>query len=200
MSSEIEQANAFKHAFDTFIEQYVSMSNEQNLGLKTYFDREWPSPCISLNGTSIEDGEILNWLPTKRDDLQEQARPLANIEKALEINIPLSLHFLFCRYFSHDLNAVATQGNLTLLQVWNEEDYERLQKNIIAHVLMKRRLKQADTIFFALTDEEDFVLSILLSSGAVVLEKVGKEPEREIALNLTDFFRSLRPRPQLVAL
>ena len=80
----------------------------------------------------------------------------------------LLLLALFCRYFSHDINATAEQGGLTLLQAWNEEDFDRLQKNLIAHVLMKRRLKQADTLFFALTDEEDLLLSILLETGEVV--------------------------------
>jgi SecY interacting protein Syd len=74
------------------------------------------------------------------------------------------------------------------------------QKMGIAHVLMKRRLKQDDTLFFALTDEEDYILSVVLKTGAVMLEKVGKEPHREIAKNISEFIAQLKPLPVLVTL
>jgi len=187
----------FNDVFDKFVQSYIDHSNKDNKGLVTYFDKDWKSPCFQTQElANIDDGEEIQWRPV----LHHKARSLANLEEALEITIPIEFQQLFCRYFSHDLNAKADHGSLTLLQVFNEEDFERLQKNLIAHVLMKRRLKQPDTLFFALTDEEDYILSIALETSAVMLEKVGKVPHREIAPNLSDFIASLKPLPALVRL
>lgn len=167
------------------------------MGLLTYFDKDWDSPCFQKEGLEgIVDEQEIQWRPSIRKD----GATLQNLEEALEVTIPFELQQLFCRYYSHDLNAQTENGNLTLLQAWNEADFDRLQKNLIAHVLMKRRLKQDDTLFFALTDEEDYILSVVLKTGAVMLEKVGKEPHREIAANISDFIAQLRPLPVLVTL
>ena len=197
MPSQHNSSASFNRVFDKFVQSYIDHSNKDNMGLVTYFDKDWDSPCFQTNGlVNIEDDQKLAWRPI----LQAETSTLQNLEEALEITIPTELQQLFCRYYSHDLNAQADYGNLTLLQVWNADDFDRLQKNLIAHVLMKRRLKQEDTLFFALTDEEDFILTIMLSTGAVMLEKVGKAPQREIAANLTDFIAQLKPLPVLVTL
>ncbi len=196
----------FEEAFDEFILGYNEQSNSENQGLVTYFEKGWFSPCYrkldsSAPASSFEEhdfveGEKIGWQAVKRTDNPS----LANLESALELSIPSELQQLYSRYYSLDLNAKATYGNLTILQALNLSDFERLQKNLIAHVLMKRRLKQDETLFFALTDEEDFILSIDIASGAVVLEEVGKVPQKQISDNLTDFILTLTPRPQLVTL
>lgn len=197
MPSQTDPSSSFTEVFDKFVQSYIDQSTKDNMGLVTYFDKDWNSPCFQTQGTpDIDNNEELEWHPFLRTDKAS----LHNLEEALEIKIPADLQVLFCRYYSHDLNAKADYGNLTLLQVWNEDDFDRLQKNLIAHVLMKRRLKQEDTLFFALTDEEDYILSIVLKTGAVMLEKVGKEPHREIAPNLADFIAQLSPLPVLVTL
>ena len=58
---------------------------------------------------------------------------------------------------------------------------------------MKKRLKQEPTLFFALTDEDDFVLSVLNSTGEVVLEQVGRPPKKVISPSLPEFIATLRP-------
>lgn len=199
----------FEHVFDRLVESYVAHSTNNNQGLLTYFDEDWLSPCIALHNKpeNLQAEALVNWQPVLRvanasnTDLKPACLPdLTNLEKALEVSLPIQMHTLFCRYFSHDLNAIAEQGPLTLLQAWNEQDFDRLQKNIISHVLMKRRLKQADTVFFALTDKDDLLLSILVGTGEVVLEVAGKEPHQVISPNLSEFIASLKPQPQLVNL
>lgn len=226
----------FSLHFDRLMQAYVASSNQENQGTLSYYDEDWPSPCVALHNAQsdlIQDA-LVNWQPVKRIsvdssadssadskensaasstmnsamnneidskmDKQANTLNLNNIESALDITLPPQAHELFCRYFSHDINAQAEQGPLVLLQAWNEQDFDRLQKNIIAHIMMKRRLKQADTVFFALTDKDDLLLSILLETGEVVLEVVGKEPHQIIAANLTEFMASLRPQAQLVRL
>lgn len=183
----------FTQSFDKLIQAYIDQSNANNKGLMTCFDEDWPSPCIT---SQANNEELVPWLPIKREDEVS----LSNLESALDITIPSDLHALFCRYYSHDINARAQDGKLTLLQAWNANDFDRLQKNLIAHVLMKRRLKQADTLFFALTDEDDIILSIDLKSHAVVVERVGKEPHKTIASNLAEFMLQITPLPELVML
>ena len=58
---------------------------------------------------------------------------------------------------------------------------------------MKRRLKQRETIFFAVTDEEDTMLSVLNSTGEVYLEQTGVEVKTLLAPDLISFLRQLRP-------
>lgn len=184
---------SFSAAFDHLIQSYIDNCNDHNKGLFTYYDSDWPSPCLSQSG---EPNELINWLPFKRPE----PASLANLESALEVTIPADLQYLFGAYFSHDINAQAADGSLTILQAWNEDDFDRLQKNLIAHVLMKRRLKQADTLFFALTDEDDIILSVDLASQAVMVERVGKEPHKKLADSLAEFITDLRPQPVLVEL
>ena len=202
MNSE-QSTLSFENTWDKLITQYVENSNDENEGLLTTFEEGFYSPCYSKldhTATSTESdfkqGEKITWKPF----LRPTQVSLNNLESALDIVIPKELHQLFCRYFSHDINAKAQYGSLTILQALNEADFDRLQKNLIAHVLMKRRLKQQDTLFFALTDEEDFILSVDLSTQAVVLEEVGREPKKQISPNLTSFFATLIPQPQLVEL
>jgi len=55
-------------------------------------------------------------------------------------------------------------------------------------------------LFFAITDEEDIVLSIDIATGAVVVERVGKEPHKTVAVNLSEFINLISPAPALVEL
>lgn len=188
---------SFIDAFDRFIKEYQTLSNKDNQGLITYYEPDWLSPCYSKEvSKNIIEGDEISWCPF----IREGTVNLSNLEEALEIEIPQALHDYFCRYFSHDINAKADNGGLTLIQAWNEADFDRLQKNLIAHVLMKRRLKQDDTLFIALTDEEGFVLSVLLKTGEVVLEEVGRAPSKTIAPDLPSFIEQISPAPTFVCL
>ncbi len=53
----------------------------------------------------------------------------------------------------------------------SHHDFERLQQNLIGHILMKQKLKQAITLFFAVTDEDDIILSVNNNTGEVWAEK-----------------------------
>lgn len=186
---------SFSDTFDHFVEQYIAQSNDENQGLVTEYDQDWPSDCLQ-DAEQTKDGSNIHWRPV----LREVPASLSNLNTALEIAIPRSLQEYFGRYYSLDLNAVHPRGPVTLLQVWNDTDYDRLQKNLISHVLMKRRLKQPETVFFALTDEEDFIISIELATHAVVLERVGKDDLEMLAPDLATFISTLSPQPQFVML
>ncbi|GLR70847.1 SecY-interacting protein [Agaribacter marinus] len=187
----------FTQKFDQFVHSYIDQSTQDNRGLITLYDDDWKSPCIEakVDNLLVNESEV-DWIPT----LRSPNASFQNIADALDMTIPEELSILLGRYFSLDLNAQTERGKLTLLQAWNAHDFERLQKNLIAHVLMKRKLKQQDTLFFALTDEEDYIISLVPSSGEVVLELVGKPPQEVLAHTLGDFLDEWVPLPTFVTL
>ena len=131
----------------------------------------------------------MSWTPV----LRKTPGDFKGIETALEMKIHPDAVSFFGRYWSDNLNAETKQGKLQLLQAWNEADFQRLQENLIGHLLMKRRLKQAESVFFALTDEDDFILSIDNVSGAVLLEQIGLVAKETLAPDLASFIDQLQP-------
>jgi SecY interacting protein Syd len=176
-------------AIDDFIAAYKNAHAENGILLQTEYSDEWPSTCCIGKPSQVSGQTLVEWEPVR----QQPSLSFSDVEKSLGIEIDDQFKSLFSRYWSDNLNGRSSRGELQLLQIWNEEDGKRLQSNLIAHVLMKRRLKQRETLFFALTNEEDFTLSILNSSGEVVLEQVGCEPQEVIAPNLHTFLSSLTP-------
>lgn len=174
-------------ALERFVSEYIQQHQQQQLPMVTQFDQEWVSPCSEYEG---EQDEWIPWQPVKQDENCQ----FTDFEKALDIKMNPELAGFFTHYFSNNLDAEAQKGTLQLLLPWNKDDFERLQQNLIAHVLMKRRLGQDDTLFFAVTDEEDFIISVHNPTGNVVLEQVGLEPQETLAENLTEFIAQLRPR------
>ena len=187
----------FESAFDRFVSSYIDRSNKENRGLITKYDADFPSPCFgSIENISIKNGSDVDWQPIRRPSPID----IDNTAQALNLEMHHDVHTLFSRYYSFDLNAATDRGQLTILQSINDDDFERLQKNLIAHVLMKRKLRQQETLFFALTDEDDFVLSLIPQTSEVVLEFIGKSHQETIASNLIEFFETLRPAPKEVEL
>ncbi|WP_394221859.1 SecY-interacting protein [Alteromonas gracilis] len=169
---------------DKFVSSYVEQAKGD--GLKIAFDSAWPSLCYE---DTAQDGEFVRWSPKR------QSPPLSftNVEEALSLTLNSDYCQYFTRYYSDNLKAMAPQGQCELLQVFNSEDFERLQQNLIGHLLMKQRLKQTPTLFFGLTDEDDFILSVINESGEVALEQVGREPSQILAPSLAAFVEQLTP-------
>ncbi|WP_341503469.1 SecY-interacting protein [Gallaecimonas sp. GXIMD4217] len=145
-------------------------------------DPDWPSPCDRGDG---------HWQPVR----QEPPGDFANVEQALGETLHPSIKAFFGAYYAEHLTVHHERGQVTLLGVWNEEDFRRLQENLIGHVLMKRRLGQPLTLFFACTDDDDLLLSVDNLSGEVVLEPVGQEAREVVALSLAEFLDSLTGNP-----
>jgi SecY interacting protein Syd len=62
---------------------------------------------------------------------------------------------------------------------------------------MKQKLKQAETIFFAVTDEEDMIISLDNISGEVWVERVGCKPHKKLSNSLVEFISQLTPKSLL---
>jgi SecY interacting protein Syd len=159
-------------------------------------DDDWPSPCEvspaehGSNHHSISNGQVY-WQPVLL--AKEQELNFDNVESALELTLHQDVKTYFTVLYSENLDARCEEGDLSLLFAWNKDDFQRLQENLIGHILMKQRLKQKETIFFAVTDEEDMIVSVDNNTGAVWVERVGCEPHKKLADSLAVFISRLVP-------
>lgn len=161
-------------------------------------DEEWLSPCEQ--GSHDADHNYWQGCAINNDNLPEnteKALSFTNVESALNIELHPDIKVYFTTLFSGDIEAKCDEGKLSLLFAWNREDFERLQENIIGHILMKQRLKQDETIFFAVTDEEDMIISLDNNNGQVWVERVGCKPHKKISDSLVEFILQLTPSSEI---
>lgn len=153
----------------------------------------WTGWADPVEISPAQYGEVTNeqvaWWPVR----QQQPLDFSGLEQGLELELHQSLKDFYSLYWGGELTLQHEKGRATLLLLWHPADFIRLQQNLIGHVLMKRRLKQRETIFFAVTDEDDTMLSVLNSTGEVYLEHTGVEVKTLLAADLTSFLRQLRP-------
>lgn len=143
-----------------------------------------PSPC------ALEDREQrVVWQP------QPFSLPptLDAIERAVDIQLQPPITAFYTTQFAGDMQARFGENQLTLLQVWSEEDFLRLQENLIGHLVMQRRLRQSPTLFIATTDSEEEIISLSNLSGEVILEQPGRKQRVVLAESLEIFLKSLQP-------
>ena len=169
-----------------YVEQYKQKHG--HLPLVDY-DPLWESKCQQ----GFFDDNTIHWLPADA----ENNLLFDNVENALNIHFHPDFKTYFTRFYSESLNAQCEEGQLSLLFAWNVDDFERLQENIIGHVLMKQKLKQAITLFFAVTDEEDTILSIVNDTGEIWVERVGCEPHKKVADSFASFIQQLSPSTEV---
>lgn len=159
-------------------------------------DDEWPSPCEiphedgAIEHCVLSKGQVF-WQPVNIDKKQEL--DFDNVESALELILHQDVKTYFTTLYSESLNASCEEGELSLLFAWNKSDFQRLQENLIGHILMKQRLKQKETIFFAVTDEDDMIVSVDNNTGSVWVERVGCDPHKKLADSLALFISKLVP-------
>lgn len=183
------QTTSVETALDAFIEQFHQLYATQATPLpQQEFDPEWLSPCYQ---SPQEEGQLCTWQPVKQSEPHDLFEGLAH---ALETDIHPDIKTYFTRYWSDPLPARCQDGDLDLIFVWNEEDYERLRANMIGHALLKKRRKDPLTLFFGCTAPEDMTLCIDNQTGEVVLEKPGKKAHRILAPSIADFILQLSPR------
>jgi len=142
------------------------------------------SPCI----TQTLDDEIF-WQPQPFT----LAKNLDAIERAIGLQIQPALVAFYTTQFAGDMSAQLNGNELSLVQVWSEEDFVRVQENLIGHLVMKRRLKQTPTLFIATTESELEVISLCNLSGEVIIEQLGKNKREILAGSITDFLKLLQP-------
>lgn len=143
-----------------------------------------PSPCI----TATHQDEVW-WLPQPFSAAQN----LDAVERALDIRLQPSVVAFYTTQFAGDMRGTFAGKKVSLVQVWSENDFLRVQENLIGHLVMKQRLKHAPTLFIATTESELEVISVCNLSGQVVVEQLGTKKQQILAPSLKNFLISLQP-------
>jgi SecY interacting protein Syd len=176
-----------------FIERYV----ERYPNLTDVFDPEWRSPCEQGEPFTGASGTMLvRWRPVPRPPFEREDGDFAGLERALEIPIHPDIKAYYASFWSGGLEATVPDGHVSLILLWNRADADRLIENLIGHSLAKKRARSPFTVFFACTEpESDLFLAVDNASGAVMLERPGYKPIRQVAPSLAAFIATLEPAP-----
>ena len=176
-----------KAALERLLGRYLDVCERELESLPTQqYDPAWPSPCQV--GEPDARGTI-HWQPVERS----VAGDFSGLEHALEVEIHTDVKAYYGSFWCGCIEASAEEGGLTLIQIWNANDFDRLGENILGHALAKQRIKAPLTLFFATTDERELMLSVDNTTGRVVLEDPGSPSIREIARSLGEFLDRVDP-------
>ena len=184
---------AVSEALEQFVSKWLQWQKQNSdHPLKINYDSQWPSSCYQQdpNATDLlQEGDDCQWLPVR----QPSQDMFSRLNSALDIEVHPDIVAYYCHFWSNHLAATSEFGELELLQVWNQEDMERLRSNILGHALDKKRRRQPVSIFFAITSPEEGMLSVNNDSAEVWFEVPGKKPVRKVANSLAEFLQSLSP-------
>jgi len=176
-----------REALDRLLRRYVEGRQRTSGTLPTQeHDPAWLSECQI--GEPDADG-MVHWRPRAR----HTGADFSGLERALDVEIHPDIKSFYGSYWAAAIEMQAAEGGVTLIQVWNSADFDRLVENIIGHAMAKQRIKAPLTVFVACTDEQEYVLSVDNESGRVVLEEPGSPPIREVSPSLAEFLDRLQP-------
>lgn len=159
--------------------------------LREVYGSEWRSPCeLGAPETTAAGVEVVRWQPVRRSFADD----FAGLERALEMPIHPDIKAYYGSYWSGGLEASAPDGHVSLILLWNPQDIDRLIENLIGHAMAKQRARSDFSVFFACTEpDSDLFLSVDNASGAVLLERPGYKPIRQVADSLAAFLALLEP-------
>ena len=170
--------DALERFFDKAREKYdhfYDLHEEQNR-----------SPCEVGGAFRFNNQSVVEWYPLARQGQSD----LAGLSDELHADI----RQYYESFWSGHFEASCIEGPVSLIQVWNRADIDRLKENMIGHLIAKKTMHLPLTGFFATTSSEsDYILSVDSSSGMVVLEKPGYRVERQVAKTLAEFIDRLDP-------
>ncbi|MEH0875956.1 SecY-interacting protein [Pectobacterium cacticida] len=118
---------------------------------------------------------------------------LDGVERALDISLHPDVHAFYTAQYAGDMAARYDAISCQLLQVWSEDDFSRMQENLIGHLLTQKRLKLTPTLFLATTDSDMTIVSLCNVSGEIILETFGTNKRQVLAPTLTTFLSHLHP-------
>ena len=181
------ETNNVDQSLSALLDRYV-MACQQTFGRLPVqpFDEQWRSPCEA--GPPDTHG-LIQWQPVRR----KTPANFTDLENAIEFPIHPDVKAFYGNYWCDSFYGKTEEGGVTLIQIWNELDFDRLGENIIGHVLAKRRARGDPTIFIACTDEDDLMLSVHMATGRVMLEPPGRPPLREVATSLSELLDRTSP-------
>jgi len=142
------------------------------------------SPCIVSSSS-----HVVLWQPQPFTGEQN----LDAVERAMDLIIQPAVHAFYTTQYAGDMPARFGTQALMLLQTWSEDDFRRVQENLIGHLVTQKRLKLAPTLFIATLDSELDVISVCNLSGEVIQETLGTRKRSVLAPSLAEFLTCLEP-------
>lgn len=177
--------NDIRLSLQEFTRRFFAVWQQETGGLPCSEDLYGiPSPCITRTTDAAVYWEVRPFEP--ESDLQA-------VERAIDIRLHPDVHTFYTTQYAGDMPAVFEHQKLTLLQPWSEDDFQRVQENLIGHLVTQRRLKISPTLFLATTDDELEVVTICNLTGEVLLEKIGSAQRTVLASSLCIFLDALHP-------
>lgn len=146
-------------------------------------DADFPSPAELLPAQAGQVG----WQAWRKPE----PSTFSNLADALEIEVHPDVSAFFGHFYAGNIEGCFKGLFLTLLQPWNETDFERLQQNQIAHHLMMKKLKLPASWFLASCRDEQKLVTLNNVTGEVQLERLGKGVIGVLAPNLAEFLRQI---------
>jgi SecY interacting protein Syd len=143
-----------------------------------------PSPCV----TQTDDDGVF-WQP-QPFSLEPT---LGAIERAMDIVVQDPLQTYYTSQFAGDMAATFGERQLMLLQVWSPDDFQRVQENLIGHLVTQKRLKLSPTLFIGTMDSELDVISVCNLTGEVLLETLGTRNRITLSASIASFLTHLEP-------
>lgn len=132
-----------------------------------------PSPCIITSSLYKKRAQLaVFWQPV----LMEPQKTLTFVEHSMNIKLHPSAHIFYGTQYAGDIVAsfkdVEADCSLpiSLVQIWNDDDFSELQQNLIAHLSMQKKFKRIPTVFIATTAADSDIISINNLSGEIVKE------------------------------
>ena len=169
-----------------FTERYVNAWQIQHASLpQTEAYLGLLSPCIVQ-----ETKNIILWKPIQRSLIGD----FSDIENAIGFCLHDDLKNFYSGLYCADMKGILNEDHLELIQVWNEDDWFRLQENILGHLMMQKRLKQNPTIFIASTADDQDVISICNLTGTILKERIGTDERVSLSPDLVSFLLQLEPK------
>ena len=180
-------------ALEEFINKYHQHHQQTLNELPRYYPMGEYSKCIVDDYNSEDDEKFVHWKPVVRAKIAN----FENVEDALEIKLHQDINEFYGKLFSASVYFDSEFGCGELIQPWNDNDFELLQKNIIGHLMMKKKLKQAPTWFIGTINDSDKMITVDNENGSVWVEIPGNVPSEPLADSLELFFNKLRVKPTI---
>lgn len=172
-------------ALSQWLAQYQQRYQQTLHECPRYYSHGEPSLCRQQ-----DESEPVQWCHVARSE----SGSFDNVRQALGIELHSDIEAFYGSHWAGSLHFDAAWGVGELLQVWNEDDFIRLQQNLIGHLMMKRKLKQAPSWFIGVTETGDEMICVKDEDGSVWLEQPGKEPSTLLAPSISAFLQQIQPR------
>lgn len=123
--------------------------------------------------------------------IKGESRNFSAVERGIGFALHPSIKDFYSTQLSGDTHAIYKGLKLELVDVRDEDEFIRLQENILGHLVMLRRLKLAATVFIATVKEDNRLISIDNESGNVVYEFLGSSRRVILEPSVHDFLNKL---------